>query len=328
MSRHSSASIAPRVVTTGGNYPPIESNQNPIAHIDWLAFTVKFTETQDLNWLAQSLRQFLPRLVLKPTGKGWFGYKERHTITHADHDGDLGLIAHGGNSQRGTASIQLNAQACSLIADWQGLKVWCEEFASKITRIDLAHDDMTGKVLTINQSLQWLKDGLFSNNGTREGTTAVKGTLIDDLGSGDGKTLYIGKRSSGKLLRIYEKGKQLGDVASPWVRAEVELKDQDRIIPWDVLINPSQYLAATYPCLSYLSAIQYKIKTISNSVSISLEAAVHHLRHMGGMLINVMMQQHGGDAFAVVNTLKRQGTPKRLLPFAPHLNALLPEMTK
>ena len=129
-------------------------------------------------------------------------------------------------------------------------------------------------------------------------------------------------------MRIYEKGKQLGDATSLWVRAEVELKDQDRIIPWDVLINPSQYLAATYPCLGYLSAIQHKIKTISNAVSISLDAAVHHLRHMGGMLINVMMQQYSGDAFAVVNELKRHGTPKRLLPFAPHLNELLPELAK
>ena len=74
------------------------------------------------------------------------------------------------------------------------LKIWCEQHASKITRIDLAHDDMTGEVLSIDKSLKWLQDGLFSNNGAREGTTAVKGRLIDDLGSGDGKTLYIGNR--------------------------------------------------------------------------------------------------------------------------------------
>ncbi|PKO46407.1 MAG: hypothetical protein CVU29_06275 [Betaproteobacteria bacterium HGW-Betaproteobacteria-22] len=319
---------SPHVVTTGGNYPPIEFNQsNQVAHIDWLAFTVRFTETQDLNWLAQALRQFLPRLVLKPTGKGWFGYKERHTITHADYDGDFGLIAHGGENQRGTASIQLNAQSCSLISDWLGFKLWCEQNARKITRIDLAHDDMTGEVLTIAKGVQWLKDGLFSNNGAREGATAVKGRLIDDLGSGDGKTLYVGNRKSGKMLRLYEKGKQLGDTTSPWVRAEVELKDQDRIIPWDVLINPSHYLAAAYPCLGYLSAIQHKIKTISKSVEISLDAAIHHLRNMGGMLINVMMQKHSGDAFAVINALKREGIPKRLTAYAVHLPVILAEVT-
>ena len=156
--------------------------------------------------------------------------------------------------------------------------------------------------------------------------TAIKGRLIDDLGSGDGKTLYVGNRKSGKMLRIYEKGKQLGDKSSIWVRAELELKDKDRVIPWDALVNPSHYLSAAYPCLNYLSAIQHKIKTISKSVTISLDAAIHHLRNMGGMLINVMMQKQGGDAFAVINELKRDGIPKRLSNFAAHLPRVFSEV--
>jgi phage replication initiation protein len=330
MSACHNSTTSPRLVTTGGNYPLVELDKNqlhPIAHIDWLAFTVKFTETKELGWLIKDLRCFLPRLALEPTGKGWNGYKERHNITHADYGGDFGLIAHGGDNQRGTASIQLNAQACALITDWQALKTWCEQNASKITRIDLAHDDLTGEVLTIAKGVQWLQDGLFSNNGAREGTTAVKGRLIDDLGSGDGKTLYVGNRKSGKMLRLYEKGKQLGDTLSVWVRAELELKDKDRVIPWDALVNPSHYLAAAYPCLSYLSAIQNKIKIIKKAVSTSMEVAVNNLRNMGGMLITLMMQKHFGDAFEVVNELKRDGIPKRLASYAAHLPALLHEVS-
>lgn len=322
MPTRSSTTTSPRIVTTGGNYSPIEFDKNqpqPIAHIDWFAFTVKFDQFKNINWLAQELRQFIPLLVLTPTGKGWNGYKERHNITHANHICDFGLIAHGGDNQRGTSSIQLNAQACALITDWQSLKTWCEQNASKITRIDLAHDDMIGEVLTIAKGIQWLQEGLFSNNGIREGMTAIKGRLIDDLGSGDGKTLYVGNRKSGKMLRIYEKGKQLGDKLSTWVRAELELKDKDRVIPWDALVNPSHYLAAAYPCLNYLSAIQHKIKTIKKAVSISMGAAVQHLRNMGGMLINVMMQEQGGDAFEVINVLKRPGIPKRLANYAAQL---------
>ncbi len=320
--------FAPRLVTTGGNFP-VRLNQNqltPIAHIDWLAFTVKFTETKQLNWLVQELRQFLPRLVLKPTDKGWNGYKERHNITHADFIGvELGLIAHGGKNQRDTCNVQLNSQACSLITDWHLLKTWGEQNAKKICRTDLAHDDLEGKFLTIDKCKQWLKDGLFSNNGKREGPTSVKGRLIDDLGSGDGKTLYIGNRKSGKMLRIYEKGKQLGDKSSLWVRAELELKDKDREIPWDVLINPSHYLAAAYPCLNYLSENQKKIKIINKSISTSMDVAVHNLRNMGGMLINLMMQQYNDDAVAVVNELKREGVPKRLKKYTAHLPTLLEE---
>lgn len=92
------------------------------------------------------------------------------------------------------------------------------------------------------------------------------------------------------------------------------------------MVNPSHYLAAAYPCLNYLSAIQNKIKTISKSVSISFDAAVHHLRNTGGMLINVMMQKHGGDAFAVINELKRDGIPRRLSNFAAHLPRVFSEL--
>lgn len=324
--------IAPQVVTTGGNYPLADLNQNkhsPIAHIDWLALTVKFTRTKEQSWLIQEMRKFFPNLIVHNPEKGWQGYASRLDLHHLTpkHTAPLGFIAFGGDSQRNTATVQLNAQACSLITDWQALKTWCELNASKITRIDLAHDDMAGEVLSIAKAIQWLKDGLFSNNGQREGVTAVKGRLIDDLGSGDGKTLYVGNRKSGKMLRIYEKGKQLGDALSTWVRAEVELKDKDRVIPWDALINPSYYLAAAYPCLNYLSAIQHKIKTIKKAVSTSLSAAIQHLRYMGGMTIHVMMQKHYGDAFAVVNELIREGVPKRLKNYAAHLPELLHEVS-
>lgn len=310
---------APRVVTTGGNNSA-HSHSPQSAHVDWLGFTVNFSDTHSLHWLAQSLRQFIPRLVLTPTGKGWFGYKVRHTIALADlPDLDLGLVAHGGDSQRGTATIQLNAQACALITDWAGLKAWCEQNAVRITRVDLAHDDLTGQVLSIERALQWRLDGLFSKNGAREGRTAVKARLVDDLGSSDGKTFYVGKRGSGKLLRIYEKGKQLGDMSSPWVRAEVELRSKDRVIPWDVLDYPADYLSDCYPCLQYLSAEQRKIKTIKKSIEITLDSSVHHLSYMGGMLVNFLMLVFEGDAQAVVKLIRRDGIPRRLSGFAAHL---------
>jgi DNA relaxase NicK len=50
----------------------------------------------------------------------------------------------------------------------------------------------------------------------------------------------VGKRKNGKLLRVYEKGKQLGDESSPWVRWELELHNRDRVIPWEVLLEPVQ----------------------------------------------------------------------------------------
>ena len=340
------AAAGPRVVTTGGNneHSPIAGPKSPptfervelvsdgngriyirslpdesvledVAHIDWLAFTVTPPEGQTPAWLFQALQQFLPIQNFHPTGKGWNGYKERHTIIGAG-DADFGLVALGGKSQRGSLHVELNAQACALFSDWPALKAWGEQCKANITRIDLAHDDLTGETASINTGLAWLESGLFNLNGR-----PAKARLIDDLGSGDGKTMYVGKRANGKMLRIYEKGKQLGDSQSPWVRVEAELRNKSRVIPWEALTRPGNYLAGAYPCLAYLSERQDKIKAIAKAVEISLESSVEHLHQTGGKLINLLMHVHSGDAFAVVDELKRPGIPQRLKAYSHYLNA-------
>ena len=294
---------------------PDESVAEGVAHIDWLAFTVTPPEGQTPAWLFKALLKFLPILNFTPTGKGWNGYKERHTIIGLG-DAQLGLLAMGGASQRGSLHVELNAQACGLIGDWPALQAWGEQYGANITRIDLAHDDLTGEAISISAGLAWLEAGLFNLNGR-----PAKARLIDDLGSGDGKTLYVGQRANGKMLRIYEKGRQLGDSQSPWVRAEVELRNKSRVIPWSALTRPGNYLAGAYPCLAYLSVLQDKIKTIAKAVEISLEASVEHLHQTGGKLINLLMHVHSGDAFAVVDELKRPGVPQRLKAYAHYLHA-------
>jgi DNA relaxase NicK len=340
------ATASPRVVTTGGNKEPsritgpespsnferveLVSNGNggvyirslpdesvaeDVAHLDWLAFTVTPPEGQTPVWLFNALRQFLPIQNFTHTGKGWNGYKERHTIIGLG-EAELGLLALGGESQRGSLHVELNAQACALINVWPALQAWGEQYKANITRVDLAHDDLTGDTASINTALAWLEAGLFNLNGR-----PAKARLIDDLGSGDGKTLYVGKRANGKMLRIYEKGKQLGDSQSPWVRVEAELRNKSRVIPWGALTRPGNYLAGAYPCLAYLSGKQDKIKTITKAVEISLESSVEHLHQTGGKLINLLMHVHCGDAFAVVDELKRPGIPQRLKAYAHYLHA-------
>lgn len=299
---------------------PLESVSPQIAHIDWFAFTLTPPQGEGVMWLIPQLAELFGVGAAIPTGKGWNGYKLRHTLTNGDGT-DYGLLAHGGESQRGSIHLELNAQGCALVTNWERIKIWGEQNRVIITRLDLAHDDMNGDVATVGIALEWLQAGAFNLNGR-----PAKARLIDDLGTGDGKTLYIGKRQNGKMLRVYEKGKQLGDNESPWVRVEVELRNKSRFIPWDALICPGHYLAGAYPdALGYLSEVQVKIRTITNAVKISYKRAVENARQMTGKTVNVMMQFHGGDAFAVVNDLKRVGIPKRLENYADFLPEVLNE---
>lgn len=285
------------------------------ALIDWLAFTLTLPPEaaqfpHPIAWLLNQLIELLnlPPVSFERTGKGWNGYTERLNI---GENSRYGLIAFGGDHQRGTVHVELNARACALVPDWYILQQWGESLGAKITRVDLAHDDMKAEVVSIATARAWYEAGEFTSSGR---PPAAK--LIDDMGSGKGKTLYIGKRANGKVLRVYEKGRQLGDPSSPWVRVELELHNKSRLIPWDVLITPTTYLAGGYPCLAFLAIVQDKIRTISKAVQITIGSMVQYLRTVGGKSIHVLMQVHFGDAFAVINAIKREGVPRRLRNYA------------
>ncbi|MCW5571744.1 MAG: replication initiation factor domain-containing protein [Steroidobacteraceae bacterium] len=217
------------------------------------------------------------------------------------------MLAHGGKAQKETLHVELNAHACARISDWNAVRLWGDVYGANITRIDVAHDDFSGAVVNIARAMQWWQEGAFNSNGR-----PPRSELIDDLGSNRGKTLYVGRRGSGKLLRVYEKGKQLGDPASPWVRAEVELRNKGRIVPWDTVRAPGRYLAGAYPALGILSGEQSRIRTVRRAVEISYAAMVKTLRMQGGKSLNVMCAVNEGDAEAVLSQVVREGAPKRL----------------
>lgn len=121
------------------------------------------------------------------------------------------------------------------------------------------------------------------------------------------------------MLRVYEKGKQLGDFSSPWTRAEVEWRAQDRLIPYDILSNPGQYLAGAYPCLVFLEKVQSVIKTVAKAAQTTYETAVDNAKRLVGKTVNLMLNVSGGDYVQVVEQLIRPGFPKRIEPYSYHV---------
>jgi phage replication initiation protein len=169
----------------------------------------------------------------------------------------------------------------------------------------LAHDDLEG-LTTVEQYKAKYEAGEFTTGGRPPNPR-----YIDDMGSGKGKTLYIGARKNGKELCVYEKGKQLGDVLSPWVRVEGRYSKEDRIIPYDILTEPAHYLAAMYPPLSELSDTHTKIAIIKKHAEIALKAMIDHAATAYGKLINLMSELGHTDG-EIVQVLKRDGIPKRV----------------
>lgn len=291
----------PRRVTRGETTHTEQEGNTAI--VDWLGFTVWPPGDKDILWLAEALESTfnIPQHNWQKTNRGWMGYEHRIDLS------GLGLVAYGGEMQRGSIHVELNAHTCGHIQDWNAVRLWGETYDAKITRVDLAHDDHEGAQLDIETALQWFRDGKFNANGR-----PPVAELIDDLGSNKGKTLYLGQRASGKLLRVYEKGKQLGDPRSAWVRAEVELRAKGRHIPWNVVTSPARYLAGAYPALAFLSQEQDRLRTVQRTTEISYVTMVRNLRTQGGKSLNVMHRVHEGDAEVVLTQLIRDGVPKRL----------------
>lgn len=215
-------------------------------------------------------------------------------------------FAFGG--QCNTALLSFPGEGCSLIVDWRALTNFLQnELHGHITRWDGAVDDFEGKH-SVDDAVELYKLGAFKSGG-REPKPKQHGNWItpDDLG----RTFEVGTRKNGKLIRIYEKGKQLGDLTSPWVRWEVEFHAKDRLIPWDVLLQPGEYVAGAYPCMTWVSEQASHINTIKAQDQIIYERLIQVAATAYGFLINVMMLREG-SAERVVELLRRQGVPRRL----------------
>ncbi len=233
--------------------------------------------------------------------RGFHGYK--HSF---DFDNGGAKFAFGG--QRGTALLSFPGTACALISDWhQAYLFFRDVLKARISRWDGAVDDFQGHYTT-DLALEWYLSGRFGTGGNKPSMRQAGNWAEPD---GCGRTLYIGKGKNGKMLRVYEKGKQLGDKNSLWVRWEVQFGNRDRNIPLEVLINPGPYVAAAYDCMDWVSEEACRIRTLTTTAQISYGCLQHHASVAYGALINVMMDIEG-NAEAVVKRLRRTGIPKRL----------------
>lgn len=289
------AAASPRAVTRG----EFDSSRLAVC-IDWLSFTCV---PQSDHWRHEIAHFLDANFKIGRTwerGGAWRGYEESARCGGV-------LLAWGGASQRGSVYVDIPGSVCSQCADFVTVGEWLEFLKARITRVDVAGDDFDGNVISVDWALsQYRADG-FSQRGTK-----AAARFIDDMGSGAGRSLYVGKRANGKLACIYEKGRQLGDAASRWCRAEVRWGSKDRLIPFDVLSRPAHYLAGAFPCLSMFAHVTARIRTFKEKARLCYAEVVRNARALSGRAVNAMLAATGGDYAQVVTLLRRSGLPRRL----------------
>jgi phage replication initiation protein len=293
---------SPRLVTRGENHAT-EPNSSA-AFIDWLNATFRYELTG--NWALMefdnAIRQTFGFGIGTNRNKGHLNYEQSWELG----DG-YGIFATGGKSVAGTSLISLSGHGCSVVRNWLAVHDFLTVRHARITRVDLTHDDYRGRI-TLDSVRDWFAAGDFHSGRGHPPT----GQFVDDFGSGKGRTLYVGQGTNGKLLRIYEKGKQLGDPESPWVRWELELHNKDRVIPLDTLINPAQYLAAAYPTTAWISEKQSRIETATRTTLIGLDVLTEYCRKSYGKLIWTLWKLQGLTPQEIVEKLAVEGVPTRI----------------
>jgi phage replication initiation protein len=213
-----------------------------------------------------------------------------------------------------TARIELTGDGCRLFAAagsghakrWLDLQQKLEAVAGRLTRVDVAADDLDGRY-PVELAIRWRDEGEFDNRGQRP-----KGRLYDDMGSGDGKTFYVGSSASEKQLRVYEKGRELGDRASEWVRYEAQFSASNRKeLPLGLLTNPAGFLLGAYPVLRFLEAMAQRIDVTNAAMKATWNSCRRHLRRQYGATLAFVVKHTDSDAdlARVIRTLTSPKLP-------------------
>jgi len=266
----------------------------------------------------QSVETYLKEFLIGVTGREWslsepkLGKGRNFFENSCNFHG--GFIAWGGNNtvinklgvtetRPEKIQVYFDAAGCFHLATHdQGevsgneiLRDKINELKGRITRVDVALDFHNGEV-TIDQ-LEWAyKEGKFTKTAK---PSAKRITDIDQGSTGD--TLYIGNRKNGKMLRGYEKGKQLGSINSQWVRLEVELHATDRELNPDILVNHAAAFAQSYPYLAELvesfgvetGTNEKMIQNTKKKTSLTVEQQFRHAQRTYGKLITTASQTFG-----------------------------------
>lgn len=197
---------------------------NSLLHLDWLSITIPLSDKgereslSDLQWWTQRGARIYTCDKSKWRVSGtMFGY------THA-YTSSMGVIAMFGNIEMGLHVIY-SGQA---LQNLQSVGIDSEEIiknacvmGAKSTRADIALDIINGtaKVADFQRVLR-----------TGEARTSSKSWRVLESGDG-GHTLYIGSRSSERMVRVYDKKAERASKfeevsAAGWIRVEAELKGE------------------------------------------------------------------------------------------------------
>lgn len=292
--------------------------------IDTLRFTVhqeslgiQYEETAaGMRLLELKVNKILSEIFGFSLGKKHKNGRDFYSHSWAIEEG-FGHFAIGGGGQRGTMLFAISGTGCLAAKEGWERRLYLYFNSPScinpvITRVDIAYDDLDGDFLPVRNCVDVYNNGGFDRRGNRP-SVEQRGSWINDDKSGAGLSFYVGTKHASQCLRVYEKGKQLGDKASKWVRIEVQFSNVRKVIPLDIIIDGLSYFVAAYPILSGVSDREGKRLDKKNKVaSANVESYIRNIKNSYGKFLKFGRFVFGDEV--LLNMIESQSTnlPKKI----------------
>ena len=237
----------------------------------------------------------------------------------------VGMLELGGEltqrkGGRPSLRFELTGQGCGIYEQrgdpdaghaqrWLALRAKLARVDALLTRVDVAFDDFDG-VRNLELARCMYDVGEFDY--TFAGETKRPQFKAFTASQG-GDTFYVGHSSSEKQLRVYQKGKQLGDQDSEWVRWELQLRSSSRKrVSLDVLEDPLPYMRGAFACLDFVSACVARLAVTKEVSKATAKSVLRHVRRQyGATLGQVVRFAPNADALLeLINGLSVDKVPR------------------
>ena len=287
--------------------------------VDWFRFRTQAQPMEGLEALRPLFGTMADCLFLEPLGRGCLGFQQGAVIKLADMV--VGRCDYGGEMQRGWVRWDLTGKGCEWVSRWDEIDLVEALPRAEIRRLDIAlttWDSEIGHDLVVDAHTA----SRFCSGGRPPALQQI--TNSDPRA---GRTCNIGKREGAdKFFRGYEKGFELVGKLPPSLgdacthleghpvegiyRCEVELKAENRPIPWECIERRDQYFAGSYPfCADVLPGVEADIlmRRPERAAQTELAAALQNLKVQWGQTLFTALAAYGGDMTAVWDKVVGKG---------------------
>lgn len=274
--------------------------------IDWLTFRTQAEPIQALQGLKPMFGTIGQHLHLKGLERGAMGFQQAANVMLADMP--VARMDYGGESQRGWSRVTISGKGCGWVQDWSAMQSVEELPAAELRRLDIALTTWSGEVghdMIVDAHTR----GRFGTGGRNPDLQQI--TNSNPIA---GKTCYVGKRTSDRFLRAYEKGFEMnakaggnlthidGHRIEDIYRTEIELKASNTLLPWSLIERRDEYFAGSYPfCAELLPGIDADVlqRRPEREPQTDLAVALENIRIQYGPTIFTALHAYNGEMTTV-----------------------------